>query len=274
MNSKLTEIKISETQESIISNERSTFKIRESNMQLSKLTKELKIAETIMKTPDTFLSAPFINSVGRLKQICDKIEEEESALLSMTKNRDFRGMNTFLEKTTSQKIHDLTIEFEKTLCTFIPEDKGKIVEKLMLNSGGTMETVNKQYRVLFGKGRWFELVCHGIIATSLRKSITEFILKSDQEVLGRTGFWHETDLILMTQDYSAIFEVKSDTWGRNDVLKIIAQREDVGSDIGVLLTLQKSPQNFVPASKAHRIKVFSFYDNGVEGFKKWISNEI
>lgn len=257
MTPRLARVKIGEKNgEEVIYNERTTIRVRKSRSSLFNIDSFLRISDDILNNPTYFLKEDSLQKIGKLVTYARQIVLQEEALKSLTKDNNLLGKVRWLETVTTKKVDSLLKEFATKCNELFPDSSDEITEEIELTSGNKLTTLSKSHKALFDQNRWFELVCYGLIRQAVEHTSSKYFLTMDKELLGRSGLWHETDIILMTPDFSTSFEVKSGRWFRDDLLKVLAQRDDTGLDVGVLLTLNGKEEDYEPISKAHPIRVF------------------
>lgn len=271
-NNRLEIINLKEKSERIYVNDRGTFRTKlheETNDPIA--TKNLTI-QTFETNPDQFLSANFIRASAELKRIGSELQRQGAAIEELEKDTIHPGYYTSVVRGTKEKTDRLFTEFVTLIQSYIPSASVDAAENITLRDGQIITKLSPQYFELFCDGRWFEIVCKMLISNSMNgiKSLIDY----DVWTLGHSGFWHELDLLLFMPDFSACFEVKSGGWGRNDILKLIAQRDDIGFDVGVFLSLTGPSEDYFPVSKAHPIRIFTLTEDGPVDFKDWLKYQV
>lgn len=274
MTSKFDHIEIDEKNgEEVIFNERTTIRVRKSR-SLFDFTSYLRISNDILTSPSSFLSEVSLNKIGILVKLAHSIVLQEEALKTQTKDQNLPGKVKWLESATKREVGILLKEFTKICNDLSPDSNEEILEEIELGSGNKFLTLSKSHKALFDQNRWFELVCFGLIKQALNESSVDYYMEMDKELLGKSGLWHETDIILMTPEFSASFEAKSGKWSRDDLLKVLAQRDDTGLDAGVLLTLDGNESYYEPISKAHPIRLFPLSNGRENKLLEWIKEVV
>ncbi len=262
-------------QEELVLNKRTTLRVKRPRPSLVDLTAESKIEilERLIHDPERFLKSDFLTIVKKLKEYTDELLLQESAIVKEVRSFGSESQLRWLIEGTQSRCEQILNDFESLLSPFVSgSTTGLKLDKLM-PWGGKLTTISEPYKRLFGDSGWFEVVCYSIIKNEL-KEVADIRISLGMEVLGRSTIWHEMDVLLVMEDVSICFEAKSGRWGRKDILKLLAQREDIGCDLGILLSLEEPSEDFDQITVAHPIRNFTLSEGKHELFKDWLREKL
>jgi hypothetical protein len=260
--------------EEVLINERSMFRIKSGDALHILVARSLVLVETIRADPMRFATAEFGKAAQQLKRFSDELTKQETALMQEVFATPSEGKVRAFYPGTKTECLELLGKFRTTLLPFVDNFDTEFRTDVALPGGLTLPTLSQPYKFIFGQGRWFELVCYHLIQHVLIKSKTRNELVFDVNVLGRSGIWHEVDLLLVIRDFSACLQASSGKWGRTDVLQLLAQREDTASDLGILLGSTPTGEDFEPVSRAHPIHTFVIQGKGAQAFVDWLADAV
>jgi hypothetical protein len=255
----------------LIANERTTFRVQDNVSVSQTLSGGGKLLDALNNTPTRFLEPDFISAAPELKAISDRIAAQESAVASELGPGSPPGKVRALLPDTERECTILLNELAGRLSPFVPVSRADLSAQRAFDGRTTLSTLNPAYYLLLSQGRWFEVVASRLVYEALSATRKRFELRHDVRVLGHTGLWHEIDILLVTREYSVCAEAKSGGWGRNDLLKLLAQRGDIGCDSGALLTLEVASENFAPLVRAQPIRTFRMVGKASEEFGHWLT---
>lgn len=259
-------------EEEVILNDRTTIRVRETLQRA--VGAKLEVSSILETHPERFLEPDFLAVAQRLKDLVARVTFQEASLEAETRDPNAPGKIRWLEKGTQEECERTVSEFIGLLSPIVPGVTKEARGESTTSSGLRLPTLVREYKDLFGEGRWFEQVCLATVRSAVDGPQKREIIRTDVEILGRSGLWHETDILLVIADFSACFEAKSGHWHRRDVLKLLAQREDIGCDMGVLLTVAPPGEDFTPITRAHPLRVFDLAGDGRKAFVEWLSAEV
>lgn len=260
--------------EEVLINERSMFRIKSGDELRTLLAMHLVLVEAIRADPMQFATAEFGKAAQLLKKFSDDLAKQETALMQEVFATPSEGRTRAFYPGTKRECVDLLEKFRMTLAPFVGNFGAEFRTEVAFPGNLALPTLSKPYKFIFGQGRWFELVCYELVRKVLDMSKARSELVFDVHVLGRSGMWHEVDLLLVARDFSACLQASSGKWGRTDVLQLLAQREDTACDLGILLASTPTGEDFEPVSRAHPIHTFVIQRDGAKEFIEWLAEAV
>lgn len=261
-------------EEEVILNDRSVIRLKETRLTRLLEDEAISLVRAIRGEPERFGSRDFGALASRLRSLAQEIGKQESALMREVFSDPTPGKIHAFFGGTSEVCERLLKEFLDTIRRSVEVSDNEIRTEVQLANGLSLPTLSQPYKVMFGEGRWFELACGELVRKAVSSTGKTFELVFDSQVLGRSGLWHEVDLMLVTRDLSVCFQITAGAWGRNDVIQLLAQREDIGTDIGVLATLTPASEPFDPIAKAHPIRVFADIGGSPISLREWVRTSV
>ncbi len=246
---------IPELNEEVVVNDRSVFRIEPSRNVALFDPERNKFAFHISQDPLGFSDRSSFRACAELKGLVDALYREESAIAQEVLARPTQGRIRALLEPSIEAYRRLVDNFGAGLESILGETPDDSTVAWDLQTGVTLATISPDYRLLFGQGRWFEVIIYFLVRLGLDSPTTAELIP-DPLVLGRSGLKHEVDVLLVAEDLAVVLEATAGGWGRKDVIQLVAQREDISTDMGILVTTRSPPEDFEPLSKAHPIVIF------------------
>ncbi len=249
----LTQLDIPNTDQRVVANERATFRVKPTNAVAVFGKNATNWNELATQKPETFCTSEFLALSDEARDLLGKLDKQVSALEDYIKGGKPGFVRAVFSETHSL-CDGLTSLFHKQLSSLSGRSLDDIRTILPLNQEYSVPVVSEHYGTLFRQGRWAEVLVYSLLQRELAKLAGKHLILPDHEILGVSGLWHEVDVLVVHEDLSILVAVTTGGWGRNIILRLVAQRIDCGGDLGIVIAFSpESEGGFHSVSTAHQI---------------------